>query len=450
MASLVLVVGAGPDALLAAAVASAMGFRVNCALAEPYAAALRNPDIPRDLGHVGDVPIDPAIAKALGGFVKLQHDSPTSGRAVFHNGRLRPLPLRPRDLCRLLEPSLAAQVLWGLTRARLADELGDLLGTWREIRSYRDWVCTQFGEPIFDLLHSHYCARRWGSPFDMSASVARLHHGCPSSGTLLTPRLPPRDFLKRQVELVEASGGGLYLNSPLRSFLLEDGQVVGAYLVGRTEPLLGRVLAAIPPAAVLKALDPTAAKALGADVGHLKARHSVQVMVPVKSDHLPREIHLMDPGIPFFRILRPAALPACGQLAGCLVLHANIDEADPLWTEDDQHWGELARQSLADSGLAVPTGGNTRVNRLRNHEAQWTMGWHPTWMKATETYQEIGLAGTGRSGSFAPISPSREIALTVSVLSEDIVGLRDTYRSHVDPPTATERRSVSIMDIVVA
>ena len=341
-----IVVGAGPDALDAAAELAATGAAVTLVL-EPRA--------PR-----------------------LDATERAATRGVALGGRVVPLPMRKRDLVHLLGDAAPA-VLAGYARARLARLRRQLAGVGIEERTYEDWVRRRMGTEAHELLYAAYAERRFGAPtHELSVSVARLHHGARPE----VARTEPADT--RGVDVRFAVVRRLAVeDGRVRRIDLDDGSIeCDGLWVARSPSTVAHWLG--------DALDP----ALRVDAPRLVADSAVRVVL--EGDLQWDEIHVLDRDAPYFRVRRTNS----GAAFHVRVAHDR--------TTDDSAIVDAVSRAASSLGSFSPHG--ARVEITVDSAPRWLAGTHARLRRVLAAWSSLGIAGVGRSGTMSLVDRATEIA----------------------------------------
>jgi hypothetical protein len=431
----VVIVGGARGAVRAALASALRGHRVTWLV--PDLPQEERPDLPEGRGCVESVVPPWQTAEAVLGPLEALPDPPC--RALVAGGRIHPLPFRPRGLSGILGPSRTGAAAWGLARVRTREAMGGLSGAWSEVRSYRDWVTWRYGEPIFQALYAPYCARRWGSPEEVGAAVARLYHGTLPAAVQLAPQEGPAACLSRARAAVEEGGGHVIGGVHVRGLDVRGGRVASVRLGGRRPIRVdGPILVACPPSVIASWLGDSLTDPIRAHAGRLAFRHALQVLVPASEDDLPDEIHLASPGCTFFSVTRPGRLPAHRDLTGHVLVHGTVTPADALWTASDAEVVAAAREALGEIPAVHVRPGEATVRRHEADEPCWTLASTPSWLRVRAAFAALGVVGVGRAGTFGHLDPLGEIRFLEAIL--DGVPLAEAHRLHVDPPFEASRK----------
>jgi len=376
-----IVVGAGPDALDAAAELAATGAAVTLVL---------EPGSPR---------VDATESVAT--------------RGVVLDGRVASLPMRKRDLVRLLGDR-APTVLADYARARLARRRRQLAGVGIEERTYEDWVRRRMGAAAHDLLYAAYAERRFGAPTsELSVSVARLHHGAPPNPA----HLDPADT--RGVEIRSASVRRLAVeDGRVRRIDLDDGSIdCDGLWIARSPATIARWLG--------DALDP----ALRVDANKLVADTAVRVVL---AGDLPLdEVHVLDRDAPFFLVRRKDAGAAFHVRA-----HGPFDPTAMIDTV-----------SVAAARLGSFDTHDARVEIVVDAEPRWSTGTHARLRRVLAAWSSLGIAGVGRSGTMSLVDRATRIAFA-RALARNEADQRELHRRLLDPPVRADDLGASLLRFV--
>lgn len=341
-------------------------------------------------------------------------------RGVVLAGALHALPLSRAALARALPPTRVADAALAYGRARGTSELKKLIGGGNETRTYRDWIATRYGVPVFDELFGPYCSKRFGDPSVVSCNVARRAHGVDAGALYVVPS----DALRAEpgVEVVRS-----------RVLRIAEGRVeteAGAFT--------GAVYADVAPSRMVGWLPEDQAAPMRSDVAVLQARDAVEVSV-LAGSALPFEVHVVDAAVPFFRLTQPGMLAGWERLGGRLVAHFACDSDD---TATDADWIARTVAGLEAMGVRADASG-AGVTRLR--------AWHPLWVgphlsrmrRYLLALAEIGVTPVGRVGLHAPLSYGEELAWLRGLLA-GAESVRELARRVVEPPVLDPAERVPI------
>lgn len=394
----------------AASALAMAGRRVTLLQEGPHLGGHAHPDIPLSRGVTPPVG---ALAERLYGPMRpVELD-----RAIHIAGRTHRLPLGRAELARLVPTSQVASAAMAWTRTRGTVELRKIIGGGTELRTYRDWVVQRFGAPVFETFYADYCQARFGPPDTVSCNVARLFHGTVADGPVYAPAGGPT--------LVDAPAFEVRTDVVIRS--VQGGQV-------DTDDGLftGEVFLDIAPRRVVDWLGATATPALQHDARFLTARNALQVLLRC-AEELPAETHVLG-GAPFYRIMRPGAIPGCAALEGWLSVHYALDEGDPLWGADDATVAARTVESLTAIGIEGASTDGVRVQRVRDHQPNWTGNHLVRMRRYLIALDDLELVPVGRAGLHAPLDLASETAWLEALLLPERPTLRALLRDHVEPP----------------
>jgi hypothetical protein len=378
-----IVVGAGPDALDAAAVLAAAGAAVTLVL---------EPGAPR-----------------------LETTKPASTRGVAVDGRVAPLPMRKRDLVRLLGEA-APGVLAHYALARLASRRRQLEGVGIEERTYEDWVRRRMGAAAHDLLYASYAEHRFGAPTqELSVSVARLHHGA---------RPQPA-----RADRVDPRGVEIRVGS-VRRLVVEAGRVRRIELDDGTLDCDGLWIAR-SPATIAHWLGDALDPALRVDAQRLVADSAVRVALA--GDVPLDEIHVLDRDAPFFRVRRTESAVA---------FHVRVPQGTAV---DESAIVDAVSAAAAKLGSFSAQG--ARVDVVADAAPRWLVGTHARLRRVLAAWSALGIAGVGRSGTMSLVDRATEIAFA-RALAHGEADQRELHRRLLDPPVRVDDLDASLLRFV--
>jgi hypothetical protein len=377
-----IVVGAGPDALDAAAELAATGAPVTVLLA---------PESERS-----------AVIERVA----------TRGLAL--EGRVVPLPMRKRDLVRLLGDA-APTVLADYARARLARLRRQLAGVGVEERTYEDWVRRRMGGAAHDHLYAAYAVHRFGAPsHELSVSVARVHHWGPAPA-------PASPADARGVEVRWGSVRQLVVEAGrVRRIELDDGSIdCDGLWIARSPSTIAQWLG--------DALEP----ALRVDAQRLIADSEVRVVLA--GNLALDEIHVLDRDAPFFRVRRTPEGAA---------FHLRVPPGNPV-----HEAGIVDAVSAAAAKLGSFSTQDARFAIAVDSAPRWLAGTHARLRRVLAAWSSLGIAGVGRSGTMSLVDRATEIAFA-RALARGEADQRELHRRLLDPPVRADDLDAKLLRFV--
>ena len=407
-----MVVGHGPAALRAAAVAGAshtvlLSELPDAALVEGAGWFEQGPGADRVRDLYGATP-------AL--------DGAAAGRALLSGGELHALPLAPREVLRLFGTDRLVETVGGWARNRVRNSIKGVHTGGREERSYRDWVAHRFGEGAAGELFEPYAANRWGPPAEVSVSHARRSHGLPSRGSrhaLGTDPAAGRATL-------EAAAGEVSFGEIVGLDLGDDGKL-RAVRTAEGSLEVDAIWCACAPATVAGWLGKVLPSELGFDARWLTAKPHVAVELELDgADELPGELHVAERDAPAYRLTHTGRFPGGSARTVLAAL-------SPSWASrvDEGLTVEVAAAvSRLGLGQARATG---RASVIRDHHPDWTSRpWYPPHVRLAEHLAPLGIHLVGRAGTFRHIDVAQETAHLVGLAAGQ--DARELRRSLLDPP----------------
>jgi hypothetical protein len=433
-----IVIGAGPDALRAAAVLAHGGHQVTLLQEASTFNGVDHPEIPLGTGRIRV----PAEARAtaeeiLGALV----EAPDLMRGVVKGGTIRRLPLSPWEVGQYLESSQRLPAFREWARRRSRNRMHDLLGGGQEERTYRDWVERRMGGPAYEHLYRAWAENRWGASAEtLSVTVARSVHGRRDVDSKTVAGGGPEVSFKVCQRLIEDAGGQIIVGAKVTRLVVEqvekDRRIVAVeHSDGRipvADPRADQVWVARSPRVVASWLGDQLDASLHFDAEELICRDLLQVTMRGETDGLPEELHVLDQGAPFYRAVTPYGHEKT------IVFHSSLGRNQEMPPK-----GELVeRFSRAAEALGIGRFGPVAGQSADTVLVQRVVGWHPVWTQGTHSryrrvmlnWQDIGLVGVGRAGSFTPLDPGEEVQLGLLYRDEPRPNQHEVHRALLDPP----------------
>ncbi|MAT72900.1 MAG: FAD-dependent oxidoreductase [Planctomycetaceae bacterium] len=379
----VVIVGAGPAGLTAAAELVDAGHRVTVLEQDPeyvggISRTVRYKDFRFDIGGHRFFSKNPDIVSWWRR--RLPNDFLTVPRRsrILYGGKYFDYPLRPANAFRNLGVLNSTACILSYAWRRLRPH--------RPERSFEDWVSNRFGSRLFDIFFRTYTEKVWGIPCnEISADWAaqRIHglslwtaarqalvgarNGSAVIKTLIDefqyPRLGPGMMWEQTRDDLLAAGANIAMGRTVQKIVTDQSRVVSVSTrdaQGKREdwaaaefllsmPLRDAALA-IRPRIKMEAL--TAAR-------ELKYRDFITVLLVVRGERIADDtwIYVHDPQVRVGRIQifnnwSPDLVPVPG--VTCLGLEYFCNVGDNLWAQSDAELIQLATNEIAQLGLASP------------------------------------------------------------------------------------------------
>ncbi len=300
---------------------------------------------------------------------------------IYYEGKFYSYPLRAFEALRNL----------GLLRSGLcmASYAWAKLFPTKDVRSFEDWTCNQFGRKLYSIFFKTYTEKVWGMPCnEMSADWAaqrikglslwgavtdglRRSLGLnkrPNDGqtvkTLLEtfryPRLGPGMMWDAARDRIEERGSTVHMGHALKQ-LASDGR--GGWRMTATGPdgektiTARHAISSAPMRELAARLHPLPDTTLNA--AQLKYRDFLTVALMIRSDDLFPDnwIYIHDSKVQVgrvqnFRSWSPEMVPDEG--VACVGLEYFCFEGDGLWSSSDDDLVELAKREMEILGLVDP------------------------------------------------------------------------------------------------
>jgi protoporphyrinogen oxidase len=261
---------------------------------------------------------------------------------------------------------------------------------WARVRPPKDqttfegWVAARFGYRLYRIFFKTYTEKVWGVPAteiqadwaaqrikSLSLGKAIANAMFPKrAGTDITslieefkyPKHGPGMMWERCRDLVEAGGGSVLLETPVRAIHHENGRVVAVRAEGADgEPMLvpcDHVVSSMPIGLLVRAMDPPAPPEVVAAASGLTHRDflTVALVVPDDAAFPDNWIYVHSPDVRLGRIQNFGSWSPHMVKDGltCLGLEYFVFEGDDLWEMEDERLVKLGTYELETLGLIRP------------------------------------------------------------------------------------------------
>jgi protoporphyrinogen oxidase len=283
-------------------------------------------------------------------------------------GRFLDYPLRAGDVVRKLGPVELGRALASYMRAAARPR--------RREETFEDWVVSRFGRRLFELFFRSYTEKVWGVPtselraewaaqrirnlsFATAARAALLPRGGRDVKSLIEefhyPRFGPGQMWEAMAAEIEAAGGEVRLDTPVRRIDLDGDRVAAVEAGERIE--VESVISSLPLRTIAGLARPQAPACVAAAARGLRYRDFLTVALILEgADPFPDTwVYVHDPSVQVarvqnFRAWSPWMVP--DEDRSCVGLEYFCFEGDELWCRSDEDLVELATTELDRTGLA--------------------------------------------------------------------------------------------------
>jgi protoporphyrinogen oxidase len=255
-------------------------------------------------------------------------------------------------------------------------------------KSFADWVTNRFGRRLFLIFFKTYTEKVWGMPCDqisadwaaqrikgLSLLKAVWHALLPrkkqSGGAVVKtlidsfeyPRLGPGMMWEKTRDDLLAAGQGLHMGVSAEAFLHDGARIQSVRGRGRdgatSEWVADDYIFSLPLRETVMRMEPPLSLEVREAAGRLQYRDFLTVALMVRRTGLFPDnwIYVHDPSVKLGRIQNfnnwsPEMVP--GSDTTCLGLEYFCFEGDGLWTMSDAELIELGKKELAQLGLVRP------------------------------------------------------------------------------------------------
>ncbi len=290
---------------------------------------------------------------------------------IYWNGKFLDYPLNGMDVVKKLGPveliRSGLSYLWAVMKPKGKEE------------NLEQWVSNRFGWRLYNHFFKGYTEKVWGVPttelraewaaqrikglsFFSAAKAAFFGNKGNKIKSLISefhyPRFGPGQMWETMADEIIAAGGEVRMNTPVTKLEVRDGQIVAIEAGGeRIEP--AHVISSLPLRATVGMAGAAAPGEVQAAARGLRYRDFLTVALIVDGEDLFPDnwIYIHDPEVRVgriqnFRSWSPWMVP--DQSKASVGLEYFCFQGDDLWEMDDDALVELAKQELAQLGLADP------------------------------------------------------------------------------------------------
>jgi len=400
---------------------------------------------------------------------------------IYWNGKFLDYPLNGREIVRKLGPveltRAGASYTRALTRRRGHED------------SFEEWVCNRFGKRLFELFFRSYTEKVWGVPtseiraewaaqrikglsFVSAAKAAFFGNGDNKVKSLITefdyPRFGPGQMWETMAAAIEARGGEVRTQAPVRRLWIQDRRVVAADLAGETLAP-EHVISSLPLRSLVGMAGEAAPAAVREAARGLRYRDFITVALVLDGEDLFPDnwIYIHEPGVRVGRIQNyrswsPWMVPDPD--TACVGLEYFCFEGDDLWTMSDDDLVALATAELEQLNLA-PAGNVRRGYVVRvpkaypMYDAEYAdrVSTIRTWLDGIPGLQQVGRNGLHRynNSDHSMLSAMRAVDNVLDDAGHDIwaVNVESAYheeQTDADTPQPYRNGNAPVTDAMRA
>ena len=290
---------------------------------------------------------------------------------IYWNGKFLDYPLNGMDVVKKLGPveliRAGLSYLWAAAKPKGRED------------NFEQWVSNRFGKRLYQHFFKTYTEKVWGVPttelrsewaaqrikglsFFSAAKAAFFGNKGNKIKSLISefhyPRFGPGQMWETMADEIIAAGGEVRLNTPVTKLEVRDGQILAIEAGGeRIEP--SHVISSLPLRATVGMAGAAASGDVQAAARGLRYRDFLTVALVIDGEDLFPDnwIYIHDSSVRVgriqnFRSWSPWMVP--DQSKASVGLEYFCFSGDDLWEMDDDKLVELAKQELAQLGLADP------------------------------------------------------------------------------------------------
>jgi len=468
----VVVIGAGPAGLSCAYELVKAGAEVEVYEASPYLGGMaRSFDLwgqRVDMGPHRFFSREKHINDFFTTLVKDDYTLVNRVTRIYYRNRFFHYPIRLFNVLRNLPPQTIFMILWEYLRVKMFPI--------KNPTTFEEWVSNRFGRKLFEIFFKHYSEKLWGIPcskIDADWAAQRIKslslwealvsaifgNKGDKHKTLLDQFAYPNNgtgtLYERAAEFVEARGGKVKLQSPVKKVMQDAGcMITGIELMDGSIVTADYIVSTMPVTLLLKGLQDVPADVTAA-AEKLYFRNTILVYLEVGSTELFSDnwIYVHSPEVKHGRITNfrnwsKEIIKGKQTTILCMEFWAFDDDA--IWKDKDENIAELAKKEIHLLKL-VPEQTkilNTFVLRVPRCYPVYETGYQVN-LKKVENYLDTvrNLIPIGRYGAFKYNNQDHSILMGILAADKIIQGLdTDLWKINTDVEYQEEAR---IKDVLI-
>ncbi len=360
---------------------------------------------------------------------------------IYYQKRFFHYPLKPANALWNMGVASATTCLFSYFKEKVRPSYGP-----GDAETFESWVVTRFGRKLFNMFFKSYSEKLWGIPCDQldadfaaqrikkftlgEAIKSALGIGGKKHKTLVDqfafPTAGTGLVYERMAKAVEARGGAVNLNTPVRRIVHDSRVVSGIELASGEVKPFDHVISTMPLTHLVKGLGDLPAD-VQQSVEQLKFRNTVLVYLHVAGRNLfpDQWLYVHSPDLGTGRVTNFCNwVPDLnrGSPNTILALEYWCYDEDPLWQEDDATLIERAGREMRSTGLigdaAILAG---HVHRIKRCYPVYATGYKKHLEPVVAHLREYrNLQVIGRYGSFKYNNQDHSILMGV-LAAENLV-----------------------------
>lgn len=388
---------------------------------------------------------------------------------IFYREGFFHYPLRAGDALARLGPAEAARCVASYGAETVRQRFNGAPTS--EDDAFEDWVVRRFGRRLFEIFFKTYSEKLWGiSCKDLDADFAAqrikklslleaaknaLNLGAQKHATLVDrfayPHQGTGSVYERMAKRVEAAGGAVFLNRPVKKVLCEQGRVTGLELADGTREAFDHVVSTMPLTLLVRGLG-TVDEAVRRATDALTFRNTLVVYLKVEAENLfpDQWLYIHSPELKMGRVtnFRNWVPDICGrERATILALEFWCNDEDPLWSEDDTALIDRARREMGVTGLlGGASAAEGHVVRVKRCYPVYRRGYKAHLARIVPFLRSIeNLTAIGRYGAFKYNNQDHSILMGLlaaenlaGAARHDLWAINTDYDSYQEAAVITE------------
>lgn len=383
---------------------------------------------------------------------------------IFYNNRYFDYPLRFGNVMKNLPLITVIQIFWYYFLQRLSPI--------REPKNFEEWVTNRFGKKLFEIFFKNYSEKLWGikctqidadwaaqriKKFSLPEAVKTAIFGNRGNRhkTLVDEFAYPKNgtgtIYERAVDYIQAKGGIIYLNKPIKRVLLDETNTIakGVELTDGTICNADSVVSTMPLTLLVKGLQGVPDAVIKA-VGKLYFRNTILVYLEINEEFLFSDnwLYIHSPNVKHGRITNFrnwSPQLTRGQKSTILCMEFWCFENDELWQGDENNIIRTAQEEIYKISV-IPASAkvlNTKVIKIPKCYPVYETGYRSNLNEIVSYLKTIqSLYPIGRYGAFKYNNQDHSILMGI-LAANNIMGTTETDLWQINTDTEYHEKGKS-------
>ena len=386
---------------------------------------------------------------------------------IYYNNRYFAYPLKLGNVLKNLPLRAVIEILWCYFLQRL--------NPIKEPKNFEEWVTNRFGKKLFEVFFKHYTEKLWGiqcSRIDADWAAQRIKdfslfeamktalvgNRGNKHKTLVDEFAYPNNgtgtIYERAVDYIQANGGKVFLNKPVKRVLLDETNTIakGVEFADGTMCYADSVVSTMPLTLLVKGMQGVP-DAVSNAVGKLYFRNTILVYLEIDKEILFPDnwLYIHSPDVKHgritnFRNWNPSLTR--GQKSTILCMEFWCFENDEIWKGDENNISKTAQEEIYNIHIIPPSAKilNTKVIKIPRCYPVYETGYQSNLNVIVSYLKTIkSLYPIGRYGAFKYNNQDHSILMGM-LAANNIMGKTEVDLWQINTDTEYQEKGKSKMN----